>query len=124
MKTRALLLMPAVAAVVAAGGASASVHSAAKTLRVKAAPNGDLRFTKTKLAAPAGKVTIKMTNPKGSLADHGIAIEGNGVDKEGKIVSPGSKSSVSAQLKAGTYTFYCPAGAHRAAGMKGKLTVK
>ena len=35
-----------------------------------------------------------------------------------------SKTSVTADLKAGTYTFYCPVGNHRAEGMEGTLTVK
>ena len=34
-------------------------------------------------------------------------------------------STVSAKgLKKGTYTFYCPVDGHKAAGMKGELTVQ
>jgi uncharacterized cupredoxin-like copper-binding protein len=33
------------------------------------------------------------------------------------------KASVTADLKPGTYDFYCPVDGHRQAGMAGKLTV-
>ena len=88
---------------------------------MKADPSGDLAFTKAKLSAPAGKVTIRMRNPKGTFAGHGIAIAGHG---KGEVVQPGGRSSVTAKLKAGTYTYYCPVPGHRAAGMRGKLAVK
>jgi uncharacterized cupredoxin-like copper-binding protein len=55
---------------------------------------------------------------------HAIAVEGNGVDKDGSTVNMGGKSTVTVSLKAGTYTFYCPVDGHKAAGMKGTLTVK
>ena len=79
--------------------------------------------TKT-LTAKAGTVTITMKNPPGSVAiDHGIAVEGNDVDKDGKVVPPGGKSVLAVQLKAGKYTFYCPVPGHRQAGTQGTLTV-
>jgi uncharacterized cupredoxin-like copper-binding protein len=65
-----------------------------------------------------------MMNPNGSGIPHGIAVQGNGVDKDGKPAAPGRTSTVSAALKKGTYTFYCPVDGHRAAGMKGTLTVR
>ena len=39
-------------------------------------------------------------------------------------VITGAKASLTADLKAGDYTFYCPVGNHRAAGMEGTLIVK
>jgi uncharacterized cupredoxin-like copper-binding protein len=66
-----------------------------------------------------------MTNPKSSGQQHGIAVKGHGLDKDGKIVNPGKKSTVTVTLKKGkTYTFYCPVPGHEALGMKGKITVK
>jgi uncharacterized cupredoxin-like copper-binding protein len=76
--------------------------------------------TKT-LSAKAGAVTIAMHNP--APLQHGIAVEGNGVDKDGKIVGQGSTSVLALQLKAGTYAFFCPVPGHRQAGMQGTLTV-
>jgi plastocyanin len=87
-----------------------------------AADKSALKFDKSDLTAKAGKVTITMDNP--SDLPHAVEIEGNGVEEEGETVSKGGKSIATADLKAGTYDFYCPVGNHRAAGMEGKLTVK
>ena len=95
-----------------------------QTLKTSAAPNGALKFTKTSLSAKAGSVTIDMTNPSSAGMEHGIAIEGNGVDKDGPIVGPGKTSTISVTLKKGTYTYYCPVPGHKQAGMKGTLTVR
>ena len=113
-------------AVTGAGAASAGgeLHAAKATLHLKANPNGDLKFNKKKLSAAAGKVTIVMNNPSTSMSKHGIAIAGNGVDKDGKIVKPGKTSSVTVTLKPGKYEYYCPFDHHKQMGMTGKLTVK
>ena len=63
-----------------------------------------------------------MTNP--SSMPHDIALEGNGVDVVGKVVTDGGVSTVSANLQPGTYTFFCSVDSHEDAGMKGTLTVK
>ena len=67
--------------------------------KVSADPNGALKFTQTSLTAKSGKVTIQMTNPSSSGLEHGIAVEGNGVDQDGQIVQPGGTSTVSVNLK-------------------------
>lgn len=97
------------------GGASSNLQLAADS-------SGQLKFDKTTLDAKAGNVTITMDNP--APVPHAIAIEGNGVGKNGSTVGMGGKSTVTVSLKAGTYTFYCPVDGHKAAGMKGTLTVK
>ena len=96
----------------------------AETVQVTAASGGQLRFDQTKLSVPKpGMVTIHMMNPTSSGMPHGIAIEGNGVDKDGPIVQAGKSSSVTVQLKKGTYTYYCPVPGHKQAGMTGTLKV-
>ena len=57
-------------------------------LKLSADPSGQLSFDKTQLTAKAGTVTMTMTNPSSSGIEHGIAIEGNGVDQDGQIVQP------------------------------------
>jgi uncharacterized cupredoxin-like copper-binding protein len=101
-----------------AGGGSGG----SQNLPLAADSGGQLKFDKSALSAKAGNVTITMTNP--SPVPHAIAIEGNGLDKAGKTVTTGSKSSITAKLKPGKYTFYCPVDGHRQAGMQGTLTVK
>ena len=141
MDMRVLLLAPLVAGalVIAACGSSnsstsststsssstpaAPASSAGQKLSLKADPAGGLTFAPTKLTAKAGAVTLVMDNPSTSGIQHGIAVEGKGVDKDGQIVAPGSTSTVTVTLKPGTYEYYCPIPAHKAAGMKGTLVV-
>jgi uncharacterized cupredoxin-like copper-binding protein len=140
--SRRLSLLPiaAVAAALAVAGcgssnsssptAAASTPAAAaatkgKVLSLSADPGGQLRFTQTKLTlAKPGTVTLRMTNPSSAGMEHGIAIEGNGVDSDGPSVAPGQISTVTATLKKGTYTYYCPVPGHKQAGMTGTLTVQ
>ena len=90
-------------------------------LQLAAPSDGSLKFDKKTLDAKAGSVTIDFDNP--SATPHAVAIEGNGVNSASQTVTS-SKTSVTADLKPGTYTFYCPVPGHRQAGMEGTLTVK
>jgi plastocyanin len=102
------------------GGSSGAGGEVALT----ATEEGGFGFSKKQATAEAGKVTLTLNNPSSAKAPHAVAIEGGGVDKSGKTVQPGGTSTVSADLEAGEYTFYCPVGQHRAAGMEGTLTVR
>jgi plastocyanin len=99
------------------GGASSG---GSETLALAAPADGSLKFDKSELTAKAGKVTINFDNP--SSVPHAVEIEGNGVEEETKTITM-DKASVTVDLKAGDYEFYCPVGNHRAEGMEGKLTV-
>ena len=113
-------------AVTGVGAATAGqrAHASASTGKLKADPNGNLKYNKRKLKVSAGKVTLVMKNPGTSNTPHGIAVAGHGVSKVGKIVNPGHKSKLKVTLQPGKYVFYRPEDDHRAAGMKGKLIVK
>ena len=104
--------------------AAASSSGGGQTLSLAASEQGGLSFTKKALTARAGTVTLRMANPSGDQFPHAIAIEGKGVDKDGRVVQPGSDSTVTAHLQPGTYTFYCPVPGHRQAGMEGTLTIQ
>jgi uncharacterized cupredoxin-like copper-binding protein len=124
-----MMALGALAASVSGGGgtaaASTATAAAARTLKLTAVESGgSLRFSAHRLKARHGTVTITMTNPRGDSFEHGIAIEGKGVRKRGRTVQPGGTSTVRATLKPGRYTFYCPVPGHRAAGMRGTLTVR
>jgi plastocyanin len=95
--------------------------AAGEQVKLAADPSA-LKFNTTSLSAKAGSVTLVMENP--SSIPHAIAVEGNGIDKDGKTVGKGATSTVTADLKAGKYTYYCPVPGHRQAGMEGTLTVK
>ena len=92
-----------------------------QSLKLTADPGGALKFDKTSLTAKAGKVTVVMDNP--SSLPHAIEVEGKGQELKGDTVTKGGVSKVSGTLKPGTYEFYCPVDGHKAAGMKGTLTV-
>jgi plastocyanin len=92
------------------------------TLTIPADPTGALAFQYSKANATAGSVTLQMPN-KSSIT-HDISIKGNGIDQKGPQVGQGGTSKVTADLKPGTYTFYCSVPGHEAGGMKGTLTVK
>jgi plastocyanin len=105
-----------------AAAAGANAPSGGQRLSLTADPSGQLRFDKKTLQANAGAVTIKLSNP--APLSHNVSIDGNGVNQMGETVTQGGTSTVSANLKPGTYTFYCSVPGHRQAGMFGTLTVK
>lgn len=128
MRRTPVLAAASVVAVAAGGLATQAIGSdggpsahASKTLKLSSPKSGALKFNVKKLSVKHGKVTLRFSNP--SRVPHAIAVEGKGVDKDGKTVTKGT-STVTARLKKGKYTFYCPVDGHRAAGMKGTLTVK
>jgi plastocyanin len=102
-----------------AGGAGTGGGEA---LQLAADPSGALKFDTTSLEATAGNVTIDFTND--SSLPHDVKLEGPGVDGEGTDTITGSSTSVTLDLEAGEYTFFCSVDGHRAAGMEGKLVVK
>jgi plastocyanin len=91
-------------------------------LALSAPEDGSLKFDKTELDAKAGTVTINFDNQSQSVP-HAVEIEGNGVEEKSDTVT-GGKASVTADLKAGEYKFYCPVGNHAQAGMEGVLKVQ
>ena len=107
-----------------AASSTGTPPASSSKVSLSAAANGSLAFNTTSLSAKAGTVTLVMANPSGSGTGHAIAISGNGVDTSGQVVDPGGTSTVTAKLKPGTYTFFCPVPGHEAAGMKGTLTVR
>jgi plastocyanin len=108
------------------GGSSGSSGSSSsggggQQLALASPADGSLKFDKTTLDAKAGTVTINYDNP--STTAHAVEIEGNGVEQKSDTIT-GGKTSVTADLKPGTYEFYCPVDSHKAQGMEGKITVK
>jgi uncharacterized cupredoxin-like copper-binding protein len=115
------------------GALAAAVQSTAQTtateqggkLAIPTDPSGQLRYTVKSATATAGSVTIDSQNK--SSTPHDIAIQQgtNGPTlATGKVVTGGAVSTVTVDLKPGTYTFYCTVPGHRAAGMVGTITVK
>ena len=115
---RRLLIVVVIAVV---GALTAGGVVSAKTTVSLSASKSKLAFNKKTIRAKKGSVTLVMANPSSSR--HAVAVEGHGIDKDGKTVGKGKTSRVTVTLKKGTYTFYCPVDGHEAAGIKGKLIV-
>jgi mono/diheme cytochrome c family protein len=99
-----------------------TVRAQGGRLQIDADPSGALAFAAAKAVAEAGGLELVMENP--SPIQHNIAVKGSGLDEKGPVVGNGGTSSVRADLKPGTYTFYCSVPGHEAGGMKGTLTVR
>ena len=94
---------------------------AGTTLQLEASETA-LEYDTTELSAKAGKVTVDFKNP--SAIPHNVVIEQNGKELAGFEPIASGEESETADLKAGTYTFFCSVPGHREAGMEGTLTVK
>ena len=70
----------------------------------------------------AGRVTIRAVNR--GKAPHALTLETPRGDRSTKTLEPGQAGTVSADVEAGRYTWYCPVADHRQLGMTGTLTVK
>jgi plastocyanin len=103
------------------GGGAGGPIGPGGTLQLAADPT-ELKFDKTSLSVPSGKVTIDFTNP--SSLEHDVAIEQRGKEIATSALIAKSKTSVSAELAPGTYTFLCTVPGHAEAGMEGTLVVK
>ena len=91
------------------------------TLELAASPT-DLAFDTTSLTSKPGKVTIDFNNP--AALEHDVAIEQDGKEIAASETITEGKTSVSADLAPGTYTFLCTVPGHAEAGMEGTLVVK
>jgi plastocyanin len=91
------------------------------TLELKASPT-QIAFDTTELTSKPGKVTIAFENP--AALEHDVAIEQNGEEIAKSALITEGKTSVSADLEPGTYTFLCTVPGHAEAGMEGVLTVR
>lgn len=90
-------------------------------LQLAASPTA-LAFDTTSLTSKPGKVTIDFNNP--ATLEHNVAIEQDGKEiATSETISQG-KTSVSADLAPGAYTFLCTVPGHAEAGMEGVLTVR
>jgi uncharacterized cupredoxin-like copper-binding protein len=69
-----------------------------------------------------GTYTFTLSND--GSTEHGLEVEGQGVEEELEEVAPSSSGQLTVTFsKTGTYEFYCPVDGHRDRGMEGALTV-
>ncbi len=112
---------PAEAGTPESGGQKAPVNGPGGTLQLAASATG-LAFDKKELSSEPGEVTIDFTNP--AALEHDVAIEQDGKQIAVSETIAEGKTSVTADLAPGTYTFLCTIPGHADAGMIGTLTVR
>jgi plastocyanin len=95
---------------------------AGHSLSLSASSDGSLMFDATSLTTTAGRVTIAFTNMAPENHNLTVASSSGTVLGATPTFSGGTKT-LSLDLKAGTYTFYCSVPGHETGGMKGTLTV-
>ncbi|WP_435216782.1 cupredoxin domain-containing protein [Streptomyces sp. bgisy034] len=54
---------------------------------------------------------------------HGLEIEGPGGENRSKDIEPGQSTTLTVNLKSGSYEVYCPVDGHKDLGMKTEITV-
>jgi len=120
--TTVITLLLLVLGLSACGGGDGDGEPAAggTTLELATDPGGGFSFDTETLEAPAGTITIHLTND--ASVPHNVGVEGNGVDEKTDTVTNGD-ISLTVELERGEYTFYCDVPGHREGGMEGTLTV-
>lgn len=93
----------------------------ATTLQLAADPAA-LAYDTTELTAKAGEVTIDFDNP--APLGHDVAVFEDGKEIAATEVITEAEDTLSANLKAGEYTFLCTVPGHAEAGMEGTLKVE
>jgi plastocyanin len=128
MRRITLFMLAGVLAVAGCGGdddepapTQESGGGGGQALTLTADPGGAISWEPSELSAPAGSVSIELVNE--SSVPHAVEVEGNGVEEESETVT-GANTTLTVDLEAGEYTFYCPVGNHRQQGMEGTLTVE
>jgi uncharacterized cupredoxin-like copper-binding protein len=123
IRVKARWLAPAVAALAAAGGATAvglAAHTTTQVMRVGVTER-EYSITLTTKSFKPGKTTFVVHN-RGKVA-HEFEVRGPGVAGKripGKI-APGATRSLTVRLQAGKYLLFCPI--HIALGMKKAIHV-
>lgn len=105
---------------VGAAQAEGTAEAENGVLEIPVAASG-LAYQFADARAPAGQLTVRSENPQS--VPHDIAVEGNGVNEKGEVVTNGGVSEFSTSFEPGEYTFYCSVPGHRQAGMEGTLKV-
>jgi plastocyanin len=103
--------------------AAAAPSGKTTTLHLAAAKTGALMFSTMNLSAKAGKVTIVFTNA--SAVPHNVSVQKgtSGLNIAATPTFAKGAKSITMNLTAGKYTYYCSVPGHRQAGMIGTLTV-
>jgi plastocyanin len=110
------------AASTTATGAATTPAAAGATVDITAAADGSFKFDQSDLTAKAGSTTVDFDNPA-PLSHDVVLTDSSGAEVGRTDLISQSKASFTADLKPGTYTFFCDVPGHRQGGMEGTITV-
>ena len=82
----------------------------------------EFKYDPSTLTAPAGQVTIAVTNT-GNIEHEFEIFKGDHLVDEVEGLVPGVTKTLTVTLEAGEYTYVCKLAGHEEQGMKGTLTV-
>jgi plastocyanin len=88
---------------------------------VQITTSSGIAYDESSVEASAGSVSIDYTNDSG--LPHNVTLEGGGADGEATDTITEGDTSLTVDLEAGEYTFYCSVDGHREQGMEGTLVV-
>jgi uncharacterized cupredoxin-like copper-binding protein len=100
------------------GATTTTAAPSAQTVKVA---ESEWKIVLPKTTLPAGKYTFDVSN-QGKFP-HDLTIKGPGVSAATPNINAGSAAKLTADLKPGSYDFYCSIPGHKAAGMDQKVTV-
>jgi uncharacterized cupredoxin-like copper-binding protein len=108
-------LAAATPAAVTAGGPAPTGHAAATTVGVTAT---EFKFAVRPSSARAGRVTFRLRNA--GKVKHDLKIAG----RKTPVINPKKTTSLSVNLRPGTYAYLCTVPGHADAGMRGRFRVR
>jgi uncharacterized cupredoxin-like copper-binding protein len=110
-----------VVALLGAAAAGVVAHAGASTKTITVTEK-EFRIVLSAKTASAGSVRFVVKNT-GKIS-HALELSGPGLaKKKTALIKPGGSSVLTATVKAGSYSLWCPVPGHAAQGMKAKLTV-
>lgn len=121
--SRLLLTLVVLSSVAVAGCGSAAAprpdSSARKSIRVALT---EFRLEPPRATVAAGELSVQVTNRGNSV--HALAIETPDGKQATGSIDPGRAATLEAELRPGSYVWYCPVGDHRSRGMEGTITAE
>ena len=110
-----------------AGTGTSTAAGGATVTEVPADTTVDVTETEFKIDPPLPKVAkagvIAFAVKNEGKVDHAIEIEMPGGEIDTDSIAPGESETIKADLKPGTYEWYCPLADHKDRGMKGEIVV-
>ena len=103
------------------GGGTATQASGPATGTVKVSETEYKLDPASPKIAKAGTIQFDVSND--GATEHALEIETPSGEIETKPIEPGKSATLKADLKAGTYEWYCPIDGHKDKGMKGEIVV-